>query len=214
LQDLLEPRVLDICYAHVSQPTQKVTTLIYKDAKLTVNSITKRDHPPFLILIEKNIEKEVHSFSLFGRKHRTPLSSSTNLPSEPPHDDPHQPPSLLHLKLQIPILQNGSRLSRQQSPLRRLILRFESVADRLHGHPLDAFELVDVLDVPLQHHQAVRVAADVWVHCYGVDEASLTFLASCVGFNVLAVEELEAIHPHFFDVARVDPAVAVRGFLL
>ena len=54
-------------------------------------------------------------------------------------------------------------------------------------------------DLPLKHHQAVRVAADIWVHRHGVHETLV----------VLAVEELEPIHPHFFDVARVDPAVAV-----
>jgi hypothetical protein len=48
------------------------------------------------------------------------------------------------------------------------------------------------------------VAADVGVHGHGVDEA----------FLVLAVEELEAVHPHFFDVAGVDPAVGIGGFFL
>jgi hypothetical protein len=48
------------------------------------------------------------------------------------------------------------------------------------------------------------VAADVWVYGDGVDEA----------FLVLAVEELEAVHPHFFDVPGVDPTVGVGGFFL
>jgi hypothetical protein len=55
--------------------------------------------------------------------------------------------SLLNLQLQIPILENRPRLRRQQSALRRLVLRFESVADRLHRYPLDAFEFVNVFDV-------------------------------------------------------------------
>jgi hypothetical protein len=53
------------------------------------------------------------------------------------------------------------------------------------------------------------VAADIWVHGHGVDEA-----LACFVFYVLAVEEFEPIHPHFFDVARVHPAVAVGGFFL
>jgi hypothetical protein len=58
------------------------------------------------------------------------------------------------------------------------------------------------------------VAADVWVYGYGVDEASFACLASCVGFDIFAVEELETVHPHFLDVAGVYPAVAVGGFFL
>lgn len=55
--------------------------------------------------------------------------------------------SLLHLQLQIPILQNRTRLSGQQRALGRRVLGLERVADLLHRHPLDALELVDVLDV-------------------------------------------------------------------
>jgi hypothetical protein len=73
---------------------------------------------------------------------------------------------------------------------------------------------LSLLHSPLQHHQPVRVAADIWVYGHGVDEASLASLASFVGFDVFAVEELEAVHPHFFDVAWVYPAVAVGGFFL
>jgi len=55
-------------------------------------------------------------------------------------------------------------------------------------------------DLPLKHHQAVRVAANIRVHRHGIHET----------FIVLAVEELESVHPHFFDVARIHPAMAVR----
>lgn len=55
--------------------------------------------------------------------------------------------SLLYLQLEVPILENRTRLSRQQRTLGRFVLRFPVVADGLHGDPLDAFELVDVLDV-------------------------------------------------------------------
>jgi len=54
---------------------------------------------------------------------------------------------LLHFELKVTILQNRTRLCRQQSTLGRRVLRFEGVADRLHGHPFDAFEFVDVFDV-------------------------------------------------------------------
>lgn len=54
-------------------------------------------------------------------------------------------------------------------------------------------------DLPLEHHQAVRMAAHIRVHRHGVHEALV----------VLAVEELEPVHPHLLDVARVHPAVAV-----
>lgn len=45
----------------------------------------------------------------------------------------------------------------------------------------------------------MRMAADIRVHGDRVHEALF----------VLAVEELEPVHPHFLDVARVHPAVAV-----
>lgn len=69
-------------------------------------------------------------------------------------------------------------------------------------------------NIPLQHHQPVRVAADVRVYGDGVDEASFAFFASFLGFYVFAVKVLKPVHPHLFDVPRVYPAVAVRGFFL
>jgi hypothetical protein len=54
-------------------------------------------------------------------------------------------------------------------------------------------------DLPLKHHQTVRMPANIRVHRHRIHEALV----------VLAVEELEAVHPHLLDVARVHPAVAV-----
>lgn len=66
---------------------------------------------------------------------------------------------LLHLQLQLPILLNLTSLRRQQRALGRRVLRFESVADRLHRDPLDAFEFVDVFDVARWKRSASRVFA-------------------------------------------------------
>ena len=131
--------------------------------------------------------------------------------------------SLLHFQLEVPVLENRTRLGRQQGTLWWLVLRFPVVADGLHGDPLDAFELVDVLDVsvpepnvsfscfvfplrkeagynlPLEHHQAMRMAAHIRVHRHRVHESLV----------VLAVEELEAVHPHLLDVAWVHPTMTI-----
>jgi hypothetical protein len=45
----------------------------------------------------------------------------------------------------------------------------------------------------------MRMAAHIRVHRHGIHEALVVF----------AVEELEPVHPHLLDVARVHPAVAV-----
>jgi hypothetical protein len=57
---------------------------------------------------------------------------------------------------------------------------------------------------PFQHHQSMRMPTDVWMYSDRIHEP----------FLVLAVKELESIHPHFFNVAGVYPAVAVGGFFL
>jgi hypothetical protein len=44
--------------------------------------------------------------------------------------------------------------------------------------------------------------ADIRVDCHGINKT----------FVVLAVEELEAVHPHLFDVAGVNPTVTIRGY--
>jgi hypothetical protein len=75
------------------------------------------------------------------------LDSPRPFPS-PPFPCPHST-SLLHFQLQIPILENRTRLSWQQRALGRRVLCFPGVADGLHGDPFDAFELVDVLDVSI-----------------------------------------------------------------
>ena len=54
-------------------------------------------------------------------------------------------------------------------------------------------------NLPLEHHQAMRMTAHVRVHRHGVHESLV----------VLAVEELEAVHPHLLDVSRVHPAVTI-----
>jgi hypothetical protein len=84
--------------------------------------------------------------------------------------------SLLHLQLKIPILQDRSRLSRQQSAFWRLVLCLESIADRLHRHPLDAFEFVDVFDMTIQTQQSQHL------HAFG----SLSLLRRVRALTVLA----------------------------
>jgi hypothetical protein len=57
---------------------------------------------------------------------------------------------LLHLELEIAILQDRPGLRWQQGTFWWLVRCFESVADRFHGYPLDAFEFVDVFDVAVE----------------------------------------------------------------
>ena len=85
----LEMQVLDVYYAHDSQPTQKVTTFFYKHAKLTVNSTTKRDHIQFLIIKKRKTHMYIHPAP--QQRNRTPpgIATRPHHRTFALHDDPH-----------------------------------------------------------------------------------------------------------------------------
>src|SRR5215213_5972751 len=78
----------------------------------------------------------------------------------------------------------------------------EVIGDLLHRRPADAVVAVDVVDQALQHKQALRPAAHVWVDGQAV---------RCVVH--LAIDPVELVAPQLLDVARVDEAVGVRRAL-
>lgn len=95
-------------------------------------------------------------------------------------------------------LQYLTRRTRQQSALGVWVLALKVVADLLHGDPLDALVLVDVLNQPLVHEQDMGAARDVGVDGDGKDE-----------LVVLAVEVVEVVPPDVLDVPGIDPSVGV-----
>ena len=75
-------------------------------------------------------------------------------------------------------------LRRQHSPLWRLILALEIIADVFHLHPLDTRLATDVLDQSLQHENHVWVAADVRMDRHG--EAEVV---------IFPIEKIEMVSP-------------------
>src|ERR1700691_125141 len=77
----------------------------------------------------------------------------------------------------------------------------EILCDLLECRPANALVAVDVFDQPLEHHDDLR--ATTHVRMDGEAERRIAHLA---------VNPVELLAPQVLDVARIDGAVAVRGF--
>lgn len=127
----------------------------------------------------------------------------------------------LRLELKIRIFKHGAGFRWHHRTTRRLVLRFEVIADLLHGHPFDAVKLVDVLNdpvasvstdqlthfggqqsIPFEHEQAMRMATNIWMNGNWVHE-----------LIVFTIEVVELVQPQLFNVLGINPAVAVSCFL-
>lgn len=75
------------------------------------------------------------------------------------------------------------------------------VGDFVERHEAHAGMALDVFDQALEHQQHLRATGHVRVDGHGEH-----------GMFVFAVDPVELVAPHFFEVARVDEAVAVGGF--